>query len=158
MTTNEVKRLDALMELALEEAIYEGRHLGLAIARTGYGFRVYEGKLWLPLDEDGLLRERDWPDELHVALELEGKRVVLPKSLPDKPQVFILASGEMSPFRLMVEFGRDPDTQAVVNGNIVGRLWVQLPGEEPEEVSKEEETAKLSVPTLQGKDKSTRRE
>jgi general secretion pathway protein H len=152
-TAQEAKRLHLLLELAIEEAVYEAKHLGLAIGREGYGFRRYEGDRWIPLEDDQIFHTRPWRrPEIGVRLELADEEVVLPREPPERPQVFVLASGEMTAFRLIVDFGRFPDTEAVVNGSIMGRVWTDLPGEEAEESPETDEELPMPVLGLENGD------
>ncbi len=122
-------RLEALMRLAGEEALMQGRDLGLYVEEDRYRFMLYsrDTESWLPMDADRSFRERQLPEGLFFSLTVEDQEVVLePAGNPDeiKPQVAILSSGELTPFLLFLgrEFG---DTQFEVAGQMDGRLEVR---------------------------------
>ena len=113
--TREANRLRNTIALAREQAMLEGREYALGVWRTGYGFyELHEpgpgetppeppppGEAapppWQPVGDDPLLGRHPLPAGLQLALELEGQEVVLERKPPDKPQVFLLSSGEMTP-------------------------------------------------------------
>lgn len=106
----ETERLASLITLAREEAILQSRNLGLGFWQEGY--RFYEmadmvdengQPLWLQLDDD-LLHERTLPEEMKIQLTLEGREIVMEATPKKKPQIFILSSGEMSPFSLTLTY------------------------------------------------------
>lgn len=105
---SEVERFVALTRLAREEAILQSRELGIGFWEDGYGFyeisdRVDENgeRVWVELEDD-ILRRRELPPEMEMQLTLEGREIVM-KAVPvEKPQVFLLSSGEVSPFELNI--------------------------------------------------------
>ena len=107
----EARRLKVLLGLVREESILQGRNLGLRFKADGYQFFALTGREWVPLEEDQMLRQREMPAELRLELEAEGEHFVFFPSDDDKddkdkgakqdtPQVYFLASGEVSPFSL----------------------------------------------------------
>lgn len=129
-TEKEIERLEDLLALASEEAVLQGRELGITFYRREYEFSAYDPARaeWLPMAEDGgPLAPRKFPPETIVDLELEDRLVALadekPKRAPESksdeekadderrrqvlgrrneqlPQVFILSSGDITPFEL----------------------------------------------------------
>jgi general secretion pathway protein H len=109
----EMRRLTALIELAGEDAILEGRDLGLRIDDDRYAFYAFDHDLqaWQALPEE--LRERLLPEGITLDLVLEGRPVTLePAEAGGEaggaepspvPQVLILSSGESTPFQLTME-------------------------------------------------------
>ncbi|MFA5627403.1 MAG: type II secretion system minor pseudopilin GspH [Thiohalomonadaceae bacterium] len=100
-------RLASLIELVSEEAILQGRQLGLKFTTEGYSFLFLapqnEGpSLWLQLEQDKLLRPREFHPSTSAQLTLDD----LPHALPatsaehDAPQLYFLSSGERTPFML----------------------------------------------------------
>jgi hypothetical protein len=60
--------------------------------------------LWVPLDEDRLLKPRSFDEEYFVELEIDGKEAALEferseptEDKPYEPQIFLLSSGEIAP-------------------------------------------------------------
>ena len=98
-TEEEARRLAALIELAREEAVLRSQELAIEFRRDGYRFLQLSEEKWLPLGDDELLRRRVLPSGIELALELEDDEVVL-SAEPEKetPHVFLLSSGESSPF------------------------------------------------------------
>ncbi|ADU64815.1 general secretion pathway protein H [Desulfurispirillum indicum S5] len=105
----EARRLHAVLKMAADEAVYNGRELGFATDFGGYGFFLYDPAeaRWVALEE-GPLRQHELRSEIRLHLEQEH-RPVLPGAvkLSDSdpvPTVLLLSSGEVSPFTLVVEW------------------------------------------------------
>ena len=110
----EARRAAALIDLAGDEATLQGRTLGLQLSRHGYRFMFLDPQKkddaepqWRILTRDHVLRPREVPPDIELQLLLDD----LPQSLPEKlsesesaekekPQVFLFASGERTPFTL----------------------------------------------------------
>lgn len=115
LVQDEVRRIAALLETAGEEAVLQGRELGLQISQRGYRFMFLAPQedgpaQWLVLERDRLLRPRDFHPETAPQLLLEGLPQPLTESFPERgaPQLFLLSSGERTPFvlRLTADNGR----------------------------------------------------
>ena len=117
----EARRLQAVLGQAREDAMLEGRDVGLRIDALGYDFLRYDGRneRWETVIEDPLLRERLFPDGMSAGLWLESRRVQLPeRSLPNErapasPQVVVLASGDLVPFEVRLERAGTEETRAI---------------------------------------------
>jgi len=117
----EARRLQAVLGQAREDAMLEGRDVGLRIDALGYDFLRYDGRneRWETVVEDPLLRERLFPDGMSAGLWLESRRVQLPeRSLPNErapasPQVVVLASGDLVPFEVRLERAGTEETRAI---------------------------------------------
>lgn len=98
-TEEEARRLAALIELARQEAVLRSQELAIEFRRDGYRFLRLAEQKWLPLGDDELLRQRALPSGIELALDLEGDDVTL-STTPEQetPHVFLLSSGESSPF------------------------------------------------------------
>lgn len=97
---DEVNRFNALFELVRNEAMVNSSHRGLGFQRDGYGFyRLSPQGQWLLIEESPLLLKK-LGQGLEQRLYIDGLQVSLPLSLPAKPQVWMLASGETRPFEL----------------------------------------------------------
>ncbi len=112
-----LERLAALLAMASEDALLQGRELGLRFDAEGYEFLVLadDGRSWTPLSGDRLFRRRNWPTGTLVELELEGRLIVLEDpeeraareramspetgdaASGPRPQLFIFSSGELLP-------------------------------------------------------------
>ncbi len=131
----EARRLAALLELASEEAVLKSRQLAVRFERDGYLFLRLQGGQWLALAEDPQLRERRLPDGVRLELELDdsplpdmaGQQEDAAADATDSaglPQVFLLSSGEMTPFRVVLS-ADETDLRPVVRADLLGRLEVE---------------------------------
>jgi general secretion pathway protein H len=100
----ESRRLEAILGLAREEAILQSRDFGVSFWQQGYAFHDFFEGQWRRVERDRILRTYQLPEGMRVQLTLEGIDVVMSPVEPEKPQVFILSSGEMSPFKLRLKF------------------------------------------------------
>ena len=97
---------------------------GLVLQENSYSFVYFDGEKWLPADEPKAAERYELAEDIRLQLELEGlpgAELSLLSQLnwqddddinaadseqpPVLPQVFILSSGEISPFRLMFQLG-----------------------------------------------------
>lgn len=90
-------RLQALVRLSLDEAVLQSRELALGFNEGGYQFYQQENNAWVPFTE-GPFKPRHLPANLLGELYLDDISVRLEKPENTHPQVFILSSGEMTPF------------------------------------------------------------
>lgn len=98
------RRLTALMNLTLEDAVLHGDEYALQIAGNSYAFlRLQEGK-WAVIEDDDMLRQRLFPDNVRISLVLEGEDIpqeaLNSDSKPHSPRIYLLSSGEMTPFAI----------------------------------------------------------
>jgi general secretion pathway protein H len=107
------RRLEALLQLASEEAAIQGRELGLNFYQHGYEFSArtltvdakgLQQWLWVPLDDDQLLQPRTFGEDYAIELLIDGKEVKLEyqrteptEKKPYEPQIFLFSSGEVAP-------------------------------------------------------------
>ncbi len=129
----EGRRLVALLELASEEAVMQGRELAFEAFRDSYRFHAYQPEAddWSLLEEDMHLGHRTLPEGLTLLLDLEGRPANLlpaPAETP-RPQIMLLSSGEFTPFRLEIQ--RDRRAGLVLEADALGRLSTSLPDSGP---------------------------
>lgn len=118
----ESRRLEAVIGLAQEEAILQSRDFGLTFWQQGYAFHEYfEGK-WRRVERDKTLRNYQLPEGMRLQLVLEGIDVVMSPVEPEKPQVFVLSSGEITPFRLRLKFLDMPAFFTELSADALGTL------------------------------------
>jgi general secretion pathway protein H len=118
----EAKRLVAVLMQAREDAMLEGRDVGLRIDAGGYDFMRYNGRVerWEMVTDDPLLRERAFPPGLEAGLWLESRSVRLPvraaptEREPVQPQVLVMASGDLMPFEVRLERAGTKELRAVI--------------------------------------------
>jgi general secretion pathway protein H len=113
----EMHRMTTLLELASDEAVLRGEELAVLFSEDGYEFLVLNEDRWQSTAEDRLLKAYTLPADIELRLEIEGEPPILTASSTQveeqvneeedeeealQPQVFILSSGEMSPFTVIL--------------------------------------------------------
>jgi general secretion pathway protein H len=127
----ESRRIQGLVGLLHDRALLEGRDFGLRIEPTAYEFVEYDSRRdrWVMLNQEQEYRHRELPKGIFFQLQLDSQTVVLKpidRSLssdapPPPPQVAIAASGEGTPFRLILL--RDAtQAKASVDGDALGKI------------------------------------
>jgi general secretion pathway protein H len=104
----ETERLQTLLALALEDASFQSRELGLRLYPRRYEFSVFDrgdpfdpkDDQWAPIEDD-VFGPRELPEAFALELEIEGRAVNLERSEKDvekkyEPQLFIFSSGDLS--------------------------------------------------------------
>jgi general secretion pathway protein H len=121
----EAQRLIALLQLASEEAVARSEQYAVRIGETEYAFmQLHEGK-WLPLENDQILRPRELPAGIELHLELEDNPPPgLTSEDSEAPQLFLLSSGEMTPFVLILS-AAETEREYRIQGNLLGRLELE---------------------------------
>jgi general secretion pathway protein H len=110
----EAHRLATLVSLANDEAVLRGEELAMRFTKHGYEFMFLTAAGWQSREGDSLLKPHTLPPGLAMRVEVDGDPPGLQQSEeedPDKdgeegiitPQVFILSSGEMTPFLAIFE-------------------------------------------------------
>lgn len=108
---SEAERLGGLIGVLVDEAVLDNREYGLSFTRDGYRVLRYDPQRgeWQALDRQ-THRLPEWAEvTLEVEGEVEGEALTLGgEASADAPQLLILSSGEMTPFRLrLAERRRD---------------------------------------------------
>jgi general secretion pathway protein H len=126
----ESRRIEGLVGLLHERALLEGRDFGLRIEPAAYEFVTYDTRRnrWLLMDQEREFRHRELPKGISFQLQLDSQTVVikpidrnLTSGDPPGPQLAIAASGEGTPFRLILL--RDAtQAKAVVDGDAMGKI------------------------------------
>jgi general secretion pathway protein H len=127
----EGRRLEGLLGLLHDRAALEGRDFGLRIEPAAYEFLAYDSvqDRWMPLSRDGQFRRRTLPKGVSFQLELDSQQVVIKPidtnlssgADQSKPQIAVAASGEGTPFRLIL-VREGTNAKASVAGDSLGRL------------------------------------
>ncbi len=119
-------QLATLTELAQENALFNAEEFALSFWRHGYNFYRFDGEQWQRITNDAQLRTRELSEDSVLTLYLEGLKVKLPEVLLTKsetkvhPQVFILSSGESTPFEIRIGNGQDTDMELI--SDVLGNL------------------------------------
>ena len=114
----EVQRLAALIRLYHQEGILKNRQLALRVLPDRYQFLRLEGEQWQPLEDDPVFRERTLPEGLRM--EIEDVEATPDEEEEDGVMLFLLSSGEATPFELHIK-GRE-DTDWILLGDPLGGL------------------------------------
>lgn len=121
--TNEAERFQQISQFVAETALLKQQEWGLYVLPDRYGFLYYDysSSKWLQADEPEGLRQHKLPQDMTLTLELDGlegadsnllsqldwqfdedeQPTEEQSDIPVLPQVFILSSGEISPFKLL---------------------------------------------------------
>ena len=125
----EARRLVTLMDIASDEAIIRGEELAMHFTDDSYMFLVLGNDGWQEPADDALLKSHTLPAGIELRLEVEGELPLLGESDSDEededdglvPQVYILSSGEMTPFTVTLYSGLT-DTRYFMSASLLGEL------------------------------------
>lgn len=121
----EAKRLHYLIKLASEEAVLRSTSFAMEFSKEGYQFVTIAGDQFTPVEKDKLFRKREFPGGMEIQMEINDQ----PVSFEDKerpPRIFILASGEMTIFKISLNM---EDSQPyTITGNFIGQTKLLAPG------------------------------
>lgn len=135
----EARRFAALVQVAQDEAVMQGREFGIEFMRNGFRFVEYDPFLntWGEVIGDETLRMRQLPEDAEFDLWLEGQRVLLddePAAIEDPeeedrpstitayaPHILVFSSGDMTPFELHV-LRPDLDQSVRLESNLLGDI------------------------------------
>lgn len=108
----EAKRLVALIGYAGEQAVLRTQEWGIRFEDRGYSFMVLNNGNWIDAVNNTTLRARKLPDGVELKLSIEALEVNMDPGFDldtdededqlmiKKPMIFILSSGEMTPFSI----------------------------------------------------------
>jgi len=138
----EGRRVVALVQVAQDEAVMQGREFGIEFMTGGYRFVEFDPLLntWSEFIGDDTLRMRQLPEEMEFELWIEGQRVLLETeparteppdetsavSVAEKyaPHILVFSSGDMTPFELRVQ-RQDLDQLIILESNLLGDIKIQ---------------------------------
>lgn len=104
----EADRLEQALQMAADEAVFQGVEMGAYFTQVGYGFLRYDNatQRWQEVKDKGLRAYRLGGDA-RLRLALDSKMVALPAEgvRVDHPAVLFLSSGELSAFQVGVSSG-----------------------------------------------------
>ncbi len=124
----EARRLAALLQLASEEALIRSEELAVRFTVSRYEFMLLQNGSWQAIgpESDRPFRSHELPDGIELDLEVDGE---LPASLDSEedtaPQVFLLSSGEITPFTLTLLIP-DTEQQYQIRATLLGHLELEL--------------------------------
>jgi len=112
----EATRLMAVIDMASEQAIMRSEQLAIRFGDEDYEFMLLQEGKWAALQDDGPLRARELPKgNPPPGLQAEDT---------EAPQVFLLSSGEMTPFTLTFS-APESEQRYVVKASLLGRLELE---------------------------------
>lgn len=131
----QISRLKSIIDLVREEALMQNRDFGVLFSGSAYRFYSYDYQLqaWLAPAEDELLAEHTIREPLDLDLVVEDREIVLDDSFDPtdeagpKPQVLILASGEMTPFEARISRGGRPG-RYILTAELDGTMEISSDG------------------------------
>lgn len=122
----EAQRLLALLQMASEEAVMRSEQLAMRVGDNDYEFMIRENNQWLPLADDGPLRPRTLPKGIELKLDLQDNPPPgMTAENEDQPQVFLLSSGEMTPFVLTFSAPGSSEQRYHIKATLLGRLELE---------------------------------
>ena len=117
------EQLRERIRLASEEALFGQREYAVDVEPDAVRFLRYEADLgWRPVSGDQGLEPLSIGQDLQVNLHIEGRKIVLRMRRDDepyRPEIFILSSGEMTPFEWRLS---DERVQAMLTATPLGVL------------------------------------
>ncbi len=124
---SEAKRLKARLELASQEAILQSKELGLLTGEKGYRFLALKKDKWVSAGDE-FLKDRTLGEGMRLAVTVEGNA---PKEEEEEegnektlaPQVWILYTGEMTPFEITLR-SEDSPVYFTLNGTELGDVEI----------------------------------
>lgn len=118
-------RLNALLEMAAEEAVLFGVELGLEITHDGYRFLRLDADSWTPVTaKDSPLRPRALDDGVTLRLiREEGAQRLTTEADNEgpRPDLLFLSSGEITPFELSLT-AEGAQSRYRYEGELTGKL------------------------------------
>jgi general secretion pathway protein H len=128
--SDEAHRLSTLLRLARDEAVLNAREYAVEFSEDSYTFHVLgEGERWLPLEQETVFRRRTMPSAIRMDVLIMGEDMTIETGSGSyAARVFMLSSGEMTPFeiRLQAEEAAHPFH---VTGSAAGEIRIVTAGE-----------------------------
>ena len=117
----EARRLASLLTLASQEAIMQGKEMGISFEQNSYRFYLFQEQKWQATRSD-IFRPRTLPLGMQVEIHLEGEQIGLGET--DAPQLFIFSSGEFTPFVITFIAETDIILRYKLTGTVTGTINV----------------------------------
>ena len=149
-----VRQVYNVINLAIEEAVFYNRQLGLRFdidtsedeSQYTYQWMSYdfENKHWLVAEQEELQKKK-LPIGIDLNVEVDKQQVIIgsyekediifevKKSKNEKveihPDIYFFSSGEMQNFSITIIDRESPDIQFVIEGNMIGQLTYKISDE-----------------------------
>ena len=123
------QRLQAVIQLAQQEAIIKGSELGLVITTESYQFVRFTGQTWETLHHDSIFNKHLFPLNTQLFLTVEGEEMSIFKeskkttpSTKNAPHLIFFSSGEITPFTLILHNDTLAQHGYQLTGDFMGQL------------------------------------
>ena len=148
----EAQRLQALIKLAIDQAVINNREIGLLIEDDGYRFLEYNNDRWQQLTQRNSRRFAEWklPEEVFARVQVAGlynddaDTVYLANKEDDsfaqedplaaeeepkepRPQILMLSSAEVTPFMIRLGWDFDDPTYIEIITEVDGSIVLRGP-------------------------------
>jgi len=123
---NESSALQSLIQMASDEAVLQGREIGVEFMQRSYRFLDFDPflEVWNTRENDHIFRERYFSEEINFEIKLENNDIEIKGKKENKlqshfPHIILFSSGEISPF-LITLAGENAELmiEAKINGSI----------------------------------------
>jgi general secretion pathway protein H len=107
----EMRRVQALLNLARDEAVLQGQEIALAVEGNSYVFETFGEEGWKPIADDRVFRAREVVAGTELSLLIDDFEINLAQQKEEseddtdnekRSRIFILSSGEIMPFELIL--------------------------------------------------------
>lgn len=112
----EAERLQQIMQMAADEAIFQKMEMGMQLTSHSYSFMQYDAvsRSWKKLTEKPF-RAYDVPEDITLSLT-ENKKTLPLTATHDQPALVFLSNGEMTAFTLSLSAPSSPAALLVADG------------------------------------------
>ncbi|MCK5336266.1 MAG: type II secretion system minor pseudopilin GspH [Gammaproteobacteria bacterium] len=142
----EAKRFTALLQLAQDDALLNATEFGIVLTDNSYQFVIATEEGWQPVLNNNSLRKRMLPADMQFELELDYQQASIKstvskigevskvgdvekfedsKETDNKPQIYLLSSGEIAPSFILQFLIPDTDISFSVQGVEDGSVKIQ---------------------------------
>lgn len=117
----EAERITYLLQLAQEQAILQGQSIGVELLPRAYRFYQLRANTWQSLNRDDTFFSRQLPPAVFFSLYSEDRAVLL-DDLEPLPQLLLLSSGELIPFRVLLHIDNEPQALWQIDASFSGEI------------------------------------
>lgn len=131
----EMQRIQALLQMAREEAVMQNEEIALRVEENSYSFEILGDKGWQAITDDKIFRERKVVEGTELALKVDNLEIKFGQQQAEAgedkippPRIFILSSGEIMPFELILRT-HDQSLQYTLKAEQDGKVTLITPDE-----------------------------
>ncbi len=96
------RQIQASLNFSCDQAILQNRSHGISFFNEGYQFSQYVDQQWLSLADEMDYAYHEFQDGSVLSLRIEDQSIVLGDEPTELPQVVCDASGELTPFSVLI--------------------------------------------------------